>query len=107
MNIGNATIFSLIRYSLYSGTFALLSFLTFSATYYYLNPKIEIFMRFFDSDNLGRWAHYNLLSFDSLYLTVSFLICSIILSSIGLISAILAKSFHDKAVDLLKVEIVT
>jgi len=85
-----------------SGFFTLSSFISFAAVYHFTNPEIEIFVRFLDSDSLDRWAHFNLFNWDSFWVTFLLVFFSLMLSTIGLISAIFARHFHDKAAKILK-----
>ena len=107
MNLSGQSFGVLLKNSLCSGAFAVISFISFFFTYHYMNPKLDVFMRFFSSDKLHLWVNFNLTEIDTILLTLSFIVFSIILSTVGLLSAIIAKSYHDKTVDFIKGQIVT
>lgn len=107
MNLNNQQLISLIKNSVISGTFGVISFICFFFTYGSLKPELKIFLNFFDSGNIDGWAYYNIFDTKSFLLTIGLLVTCAMLATIGLIAAIFAKSFHDKAVEALKGEIVT
>lgn len=102
MNISPRTLKSFISYSIISGFFTLLSFIWFAAVYHFINPEIEIFVRFLNRDNITGWVHFNLLNRDFFLLTSFFIFASLALSALGLMSGILAKHFYGKASETLK-----
>ena len=105
MNLSTQQLISVIKKSLVSGTFGVFSFICFFLTYNILEPRLEIFMRFFDSNNLLMWVHHYLSDLESIVSTLCVLASSAIVATMGLFNAIFAKSFHDKAVEALKSEI--
>jgi hypothetical protein len=102
MEIKNETFWSMTKYTCWSGTFSLMSVVIFFLLVDAINPDIELFLSFFENDNMSIWFKFNVLDPIALLLNVAKLIFGLCLATIGMLTAILGKFFYDKAVDTLK-----
>jgi hypothetical protein len=102
MEIKNETFWSMAKYTCWSGTFSLISVVIFFFLVDAINPDIELFLSFFENNNLGTWFKFNVLNPTALFLNIALLILGLVLATMGMLSAILGKFFYDKAVDTLK-----
>jgi len=104
MEISKKSLLLFLKHSFAGGFFGVVSFVAFFVVYYGLKPEIEVFFNFYESDNVGLWVKDNFLNIYDFFLNIIFIITGIILSSIGLISAMLYKSFSGKALKILDSE---
>lgn len=107
MNVSKEVLKKFFTLCLCSGIFTVLSFLCFSVLFYFGNPEVEIFVRFLKNNAIYNWFAYNLFDLRSFSLLAGFSLMAALLSTIGYAAAILAKVFHDKAVEAIKPDIDT
>lgn len=107
MDIARGTLPKFAKLCIYSGTFTVISFVSFSAVYHFANPEVGTFARFFKNHALWNWFEFNFLSWGAFFGSLMFIVATILASSVGFVCAIFAKVLHDRAAKVLKAGIGT
>jgi hypothetical protein len=102
MIIKYQSVISLMKTLIFSGTFGVISFICFFFTYWALKPELNLFITYLDSNNLSSWAHSIVWGSKFSLTTLAILVLSAITGSVGLFSAIAAKSIQEPAVEYFK-----
>lgn len=102
MKIAKGTLLPFTKFCLFSGIFTVLSFASFSMVYHFTNPEVVTFTNFFKNNALWNWVQFKFLDWDTLWLSLVFIVTTVIASFVGFVCAIFAKVLHGKATETLK-----
>jgi len=100
MNLSNGSLYQLLKYSAVSGLFSFLSFIMMSMIFYSTTPIVEKFVHYFDSGNVLAWFLVTFNDVESVVMYSTLIICTFVASTLGVFSAVIAKTYHEKASDI-------
>ncbi|MGR6837986.1 hypothetical protein ACU5DF_02330 [Aliivibrio wodanis] len=105
MDILSFKMYKILKICTIVGIFSFLSFSLMSMVFFFSTPVIEDFVRYLTSKNLAYWFSSQFSDLESCFMNLLFIMINIITATLSVFTALIAKSYHEKAAKLVSEEI--